>query len=147
MSGEVQQILNLYEKLNLSLEDIAEDRDISLTEVKAVLMQYSSIYRGAIKEDKTLDFTDSELELANKAIAEIMLSTDDENIKFRAAKYIRQDKKGRLDAAKNMRGLNINVFTFNDQMKRAQMSLERTRAVASGHKEAPIIEVKQEQED
>lgn len=129
MTGEVAQIVKSYENLHLSLEDIAKDSGFPVDEIKSVLLQYSVLYRKEMKAGNNFkDYTDEEALAAKHAIVSIMQSTDDDNLKFRAAKLIRDDKLGRKDIAKNMKGLNVNVFLFNEQMKRARISSERTIA-------------------
>lgn len=139
MIAEHTQIIKAYEELNLGPSDIALERDLPIVEVKMVLMQFCSKYRkdtGADKENKLqLDFTDEQLERANQTIYQIMESSEDENLRSRMAKYIRDDKKGRKDALRNIKKLNINVSQFNHiTMQNALRSLEASKSISQ---EAP----------
>lgn len=139
MTPQQQQIVIAYEEINLGVEDIAREHDLDSMVVKACLMQYSLVYREALKAetgsvDKQLDFTDDELELANKAISNLMQSTEDENMIFRCARYIRQDKKGRLDKAKGLQALNMGVGVFNEQLKKMEAAIDRAKVVKGSDK-------------
>lgn len=141
MTSEVTQIVKAYEEANVSPSDIASDRELDVCEVKLVLAQFSPKYQRDIKgatgeRKKELDFNDDQLEMANNILYGTMLSTDDDNLKTRLAKYIRDDKKGRKDVhLKNLKKLNINVSVFNQQMMRANASLEKSKqkAIGSSH--------------
>lgn len=133
MNSEALQIVKAYEELNIGPSDIAEARELDVVEVKMVLAQHSVQYRKDVgKEEKSgkkqIGFTDEQHEMAVEAIFGTMLSTDDDNLKTRLAKYIREDKTGRRDVhLKNLKKLNINVAVFNQQMQRANASLERSK--------------------
>lgn len=129
MTAQLQIILKQYDEHNMSIEDIVNESEgeYEVESVKAVLAQYSAKYRAAVRGDKGNgeDFTQDEGEMAKQTIARIMLSTDDDYLKFRTAKYIRDDKKGRLDVDK-MNGLKIDVMTFNFHIKQVKEARERT---------------------
>jgi hypothetical protein len=132
MNAANQQIVTAFEDLGMSPEEIAEDQDLDVVAVKAILAQSSRRFRKAAAADETLNFSDTELKAANETILQLMQSSEDENIRFRAAKYIRDDKKGRLDAVSKMNGMNVNVLMFNDHMKKALEAVERSRQISSG---------------
>ena len=126
----VQQIVKSYEEFHLSVEDIATDHDeLSVTEIKMMLMQYSKVYRDALKEassgdvsklnDSGDDFTQDDLQTANAVIVETMRSADDPHLKARMAIYVREDKKGRKDTLKNLTKIGVDLHTFNQHMRRA----------------------------
>lgn len=129
MTAQLQIILKQYNEHNMSIEDIVAESEgeYEVESVKAVLAQYSAKYRAAIRGDKNSneDFSQDEGEMAKQTIASIMMSTDDDYLKFRTAKYIRDDKKGRLDVDK-MNGLKIDVMTFNFHIKQVKEARERT---------------------
>lgn len=111
-------IVNLYEQ-GLTPEQIAQAEGFGLTAVKAVLYGASAKYRESIGETKTLDFKDDELEQANQVLQRLMHS-DDDHLAFKAARYIRDDKKGRLDAKAGLKGLKgLNITLINQQLMAA----------------------------
>jgi hypothetical protein len=140
MSGASQQIVSAFEDLGLSPEDIAESQDLEVSAVKSILMQFSSVFRKAAKKEESLDFTVDEAQEAKAAIISVMRYTDDDNLKLRAARYLLDDKKGRLDNIQAHAGLNINVIQINDQMRRAIQARERARGIKA------VEETKQLQE-
>ena len=121
MSSEVEQIKIAYETLEMSPEQIAEDRELDIVAVKAALMQGSSRYRRDCgqEEDKeaALNFDDEQLKDVNRVIYDLAIGAEDENIKLKAAMYIRDDKKGRKDVVKQLGGQQFNILMFNEQMK------------------------------
>jgi len=111
------QIVSLYETSNISVEDIAENFELDTKAIKMVLLSGSPKYRRALKvKDETFD--DSEVAYAKQVMTQL-LDCDVENVKYRAAKYVIDESKGRNDI-KNVQNTNINVnLIINDQMKRA----------------------------
>src|ERR1017187_1533745 len=97
----------LYETEGLSPEEISSEEGFSLVAVKSKLMQISSKYRAACgreseTEDK-LNFTNAELQEINQIImdtaraAETIDGAIDWKTRLDAAKYVRDDKKGRKE--------------------------------------------------
>lgn len=123
-------IVKQYEEHNMGVEDICgENGELEPTSVKAVLVQYSAKYRADIKDGQLApedDFSEDEAVMARQAIAQVMMTTDDDYLKLRAAQYIRNDKKGRLDSVNGLKNLNINVMAFNENMRKVQEARERT---------------------
>ena len=129
MSPTAKQIVQCYEELHLDLQAIVEQfPDFDIAEIKTVLISYSTLYRHDIKmsEGSNLDFKDDELAEVTRGIIELARNTEDENLKFRVLRYIRNDKKGRLDVMKNLTGLRINVLEFNERFQKALRAEERT---------------------
>lgn len=127
MTAANTQIVVAYEQLGLTPEQIAESQQLELESVKATLMQFSSAYRKAAKQDDQLNFSEDELVRANQTIAQIMQYAEDDHLRLRAARYIRDDKKGRLDVTQ-MKGLNINVLQFNTVLQRARERVAAAKA-------------------
>ena len=153
MTAEHTQIVKAYEDLHLGPLDIAEQRDLPILEVKMVLAQFSSKYRKDVGDDKDgkkqLDFTDSQLEEANQVIHRLM-NSEDENIQYRCARYIRDDKKGRKDGLKNLKKLNINVSLFNEQtMKNALRSIAASKQLndAGPQTSSNVVDVQEVKEE
>lgn len=131
MTAANQQILEAYETLGLEPEQIAEQFDYEVAAVKSVLAQFSRKFRGDVEIEDNKNFSETELEAANRVIVDLMMTSEDERLRARLACYVRDDKKGRLDAVKQMAGLNVNVVMINDQMRKAQAAIARSKGVAS----------------
>lgn len=142
MHAQANQIVKAYEEVHLSIADIASEFRLSELEIKMCLAQFSRVYRDAVEEEgeKVLDgFREQDNAQALDVIRELMLTSDDNNLRFRAAKFLRQDVTGRLDSMKGIRDLNINVMAFNEQMEKMRLSKERTMKVIEDNKK--VIEV------
>lgn len=126
MSAASSQILEAYENLGMTPEQIAENLSFDIIAVKATLMQFSSAYRKAAQKEPDLDFTVDEQLAAKQTMVELMRNTDDEYLKARLAMKIRDDGKGRLDIG-TMNGLKINVVQFNVQLQQAREMKERAK--------------------
>lgn len=105
-------------------EEISQEFGYELMAVKAALLQCSAPFRKEAKKDAAV-FSDEEAEEMKSILLNLARYSDDENLQFKAAKYIRDDHKGRLDIAKTMPGLNISVIAFNEQMKKAYAAINR----------------------
>lgn len=129
MEAICQQIVNAYEDAHLSLEDInVEFPEMDIVGIKAVLIQYSNLYRTALKEAakegaSTLekDFTDEDLHFVTSSLGQMARETDDPNLKFRLLKYIRDDAKGRKDGNKAKFNINTNIIVFNEHLRKARL--------------------------
>lgn len=128
MLNEVAAIVESFETLDMSPEQIAEDRGLDIVAVKAALSQSSKKYRtvlspaaaGKEEVDPTLDFDNDDLRDANAAIIYLMKHAEDEHLKLKAAMYIRDDKKGRKEVVKAVGGNQFNLFQFNDALRSAK---------------------------
>lgn len=130
MTAGNQQIVTAYEELRMSPEEIAEDQDIDLFAVKAILMQFSSVFRrDAGEKPKEIGFNEEQEQDVIDVISNIARGyTDaDERTQLRAAMFLRNDRRGRLDIGKQLSGLNINVINFNEQMKKAIAAKQRSK--------------------
>lgn len=131
MTAELTTIKTAYEQENMSPKEIADDRGLDLAAVKAGLMQVSSQYRKAcgkedIEED-TLNYSRDEQQRVKDALLDIGLGADDDNLRFKALMYIRDDAKGRKDVVKNMGGQNFNILMINEKMKQVREVADRIK--------------------
>lgn len=140
-----KQIITMFEDLGLSVEEIAEQQELNVVAVKAALLQGSRKYRELNNSHSSQDnlpaddaFTASEEQACRQVIYDLAVGSDDEKVRLRAARYIRDDKKGRLDKV-DLGKLNINVVVFNEALAKARAAKERARQLAS--KPTKVIDV------
>lgn len=131
MTSLARQIVSCYDINEMSPVEIAQEFELEEAAVIATLTQFSAKYRKDTKVDgepkKDLDFNDEQLSAVNQVLFDLAVGSDDPNLQFRAARFIRQDKKGRLDK-QAFKGLNINVLVLNDALQKANAALERGRS-------------------
>lgn len=118
------QIVTLYEKSGLSITELAETFNMEEETIKLALVGGSAVYREQLKSDPSL-FNDHDLQSAVITMSSL-LTAEQENVKFRAAKFIINEKLGRHNSLKNVQKLNINVNLIADQMKRAKEAASQT---------------------
>lgn len=126
------QIVTAFESLGLQPEEIAGEFGYELLAVKSILMQCSSLYRKACgkepEDESALNFSNDELKMANDVIVTTAQYAEDQNLKLKAAIYIRNDKKGRLEVVKEMPSIKVSVVQFNMDLKKALESKERAKS-------------------
>jgi len=133
MTNGNAQIVEAYETLQLSPGEIAEQFDYEESAVIAVLAQYSSTYRKAVGTAKETGFTDEQEQAICDVISNIARGYTDADIptQLRAAIYVRNDKRGRLDTIKQMNSLNINMVNFNVDLKKALNAIQKSKEKAA----------------
>lgn len=130
MTAGNQQIVSAFEDLQMTPAEIAEDQDLELSAVHAVLLQFSSVFRKANGKTVAEEFTDEEHQMARDVIVTTARYSEDERLRLKAAAYIRDDKKGRLDAIKNSFGaVNFNVLSFNEIMRKAVNAKNKAKGI------------------
>ena len=136
LTTEQETIKHCYEVLGASPEVIAEDRGLDVVAVKACLMGVSPKYRKdcgqePIEEDK-LNFSDEDLKDVNTIILDTAKFADDPHLRFKAATYVRDDKKGRKEVVKNVGNVTFNLLEFNSSLQKMkqvkQQMMERLGA-------------------
>lgn len=130
MTSELQQIKDSFETLGFSVEEISKDRGLELEAVKAGLMQCSPKYRKLCgKEDVIvedgLNFTDEQLSRVNEVIFELAVASEDEHLRFKAATYVRDDKKGRKEIIKAQQQGGFNILQINNLIQEAREAKDR----------------------
>jgi len=142
MTNADTSIVTAFEELKMTPEEIAQTEDLELSAVKASLMQFSKSYKDLLNGNNTeatkenLDFRDNELKEANDVILDLMRYSEDDRIRGKLAMYVRDDKKGRLDAKQafinDFNGqMNINVLVFNERLQKAKDAMKRAIDVES----------------
>lgn len=141
MSGANQSIVTLYEIEGLTPEQIADAEGWELGAVKSILMQCSEMYNAKLKTKEEDGFSDQEALAARKVIANIAQYGEDEQLRLRAAMYVRNDKKGRLDIAQASKGLNINVTMINAGIQKAieRATASRNRIIELDSNESKLL--------
>ena len=129
MSGEQESIRVAYEQLKMTPDEIAEDRSLEVASVKASLMATSGVYRKdcgqePVEEDR-LNFSDADLADVNEIIMQTAKYAEDPNLKFKAACYVRDDKKGRKEVVKQMGNQSFNILVFNEQMAKLREAKQK----------------------
>ena len=124
MGAELTLIKTAYEEENMTPEQIADCQGLDLTAVKAGLMNCSVKYRRDCGQEEVaidkLNFSDDELERVNQVILDLALSAEDQHLRFKAATYVRDDKKGRKDVVNAMKGSQFNILMINEQLKKVR---------------------------
>ena len=121
-----EQIVRLYEDSGLGITDLAEVFHMEPETVKLALVQGSAKFREEIKQDPSL-FNDGDLQSATMTMTQLLVA-EEPNVRFRAAKFIINEKLGRHNL-KNVQQLNINVNLFNSQMKKAKEAINRSKGI------------------
>lgn len=140
MTASNQSIVTCFEELGLTPEQIADAEGVHITAVKSILFQCSGAYRESIKANVELDFTEGELDEANKAIANIMRFSEDDHLRLKAAVYLRDDKKGRKDK-KGLQSISITINQMNAHIGQVhkQMALAREKAINNGSTDKSVL--------
>lgn len=132
------QIKAAFENNGMSPEEIAQEFDFDVVAVKAKLMQVSSVYRKACNQEPDevedgLNFTNDQLRRINEQIyanaigATLPDGSPDFKTMQRACEYIRDDKKGRRDAAKHFRDNPFNLIQFNQVIQQSRVMAEEAK--------------------
>lgn len=133
-------IVTAFEELGMTPEEIALDQDLDISAVKASLMQFSVKYKNLLNginvKPDDLDFQDQELREANTVILDLMRYSTDDKLRGKLACYVRDDKKGRLDAKQSLlqdmnNTFNVNVLVFNERLQKAKEARKRAIDVPS----------------
>lgn len=131
MSSSNQQIVTAFEVNQMSPEEISEELGYDIVSVKAILMQCSSAYRKLCnvepENESTFNFSDSDMQMSQDVIVQTAQYADDQQLKFKAACYIRDDKKGRKEIVSQMAKVNISVVQFNIDIQKALQAKERAK--------------------
>ena len=142
------QIKRAYEDEHLTPEQIAEDLGWDIIAVKSALIGNSSAYRKACNaeplDESVLNFSDEELQSANKVIVECALGAclpsgdPDWRVRLNAAQYIRDDKKGRKEVRNVIANTTNNVMIVSDALKNAREGANKLRESFAGMKSVGV---------
>jgi hypothetical protein len=129
MSAELQSIKIAYEVENLTPEEIAEDRGLELSAVKAALCQVSVQYRRECRQEDDdsnggLDFSKDQLREVTQAMFNLAMGAEDESVRARLLLNIRDDAKGRKEIKKGVQEGGFNILIFNEAIKKMREGLK-----------------------
>lgn len=161
MLGAIKQITVSYEQHGMTPDEIAEDQGLEVTAVKAALSQYSSMYRKDVDHEKEgedgLDFTSEQLRQMNAVIFDSAVGATlpdgsiDHRTRLKAAQYIRDDFKGRLEPVRAIhKNVTNNLFQINEAIANARVGAEKakrqiTERAAYGQSPRPSVNETNEQ--
>lgn len=143
MSTELNTIKTAYEQEGMSPDEIAQCQELDVVAVKAALCQCSSKYRKDCGMELSaggdgLNFSDDELRRVNEVILDIALGAEDPHLRFKAATYVRDDKKGRKEVIRNMNNGGINIITINEQLKNIKSIGDQLKREAIGERSVDV---------
>jgi hypothetical protein len=135
------QIKTAYEVNGMSPKEIADDQGFAEESVKAKLMQISAKYRkDAGLEDEAesaLNFSISEAEEMKGIVLNVARTTDDDNLRFKAATWVLDDKKGRKDVVKALQnGPVLNLLTINEFFAKGREAANNMKEKILNNREA-----------
>lgn len=129
MSQDIRQIVASFEEAGMTPEEIAQVDGLELSAVKAILMANSTLYRDSvagatIADDEGKDFSGADNDEALEVIKRIAKFSEDDSVALKAAMYIRNDKKRRLDPQKAAGQLvQNNVFLLNEHFAKVREAI------------------------
>ena len=153
------QVLTAYETLGMSPEEIASELQINLEAVIYSLSSNSPSYRTFVRDSEKVnstggsqittpvegslaqastptDVSDAESQEMLEIMKQIARAGDNEDTRFKAAKYIFEEKKGRNAAVAERIGSGLSLAHLNNAIQDAVK-----RAAAYGHIK-PVIDIK-----
>ena len=134
-----EQIIRLYEDDNISVEELAEAfPELNIEAIKIALANGSSKYRKAVVKDSQM-FGEDTFEAAKTVMASLIYA-EEPTIKYRAAKFILNENKGRHDL-KDMKSNNLfgNVNLINIHLEKARKRIAESEVEDSKTQE--VVEV------
>lgn len=131
--GANEQIRVAYEDNGMSPDEIADDLGFEVTAVKASLMTHSRVYRQNCGQEPeaidTLNFSDDQMRQVNDVIFGLATGAEDERLRFDAARYVRDDKKGRKDVNKNLSNAMGNLLVFNQLVQQSRLKAAAAKQI------------------
>ncbi len=136
------EIVSRFETLEMGVDDIAIDLGLEEDAVRMCLTQNSGAYRNTLRVGKGEErkyFDDLIAKRASQAM-EILLDSQEDAVKYRAAKFIMDEHSGRNDASvkslRDVQSLGIGVLQLNAALLKARQQISRVREI--GMKEITI---------
>ena len=130
-----QELVNMYDDLGLTVDEIMEQVDYERAAVLSTLAQYSPKYRKetrspelAAENEVPLISDDEDREIV-EGMKMLARCGDSEEVRARLLIYLHNEKKGRHDAKVGLQGGTINVLTINSAIKEARLAMSGVRSV------------------
>ena len=126
MNAADREILTRYEELGMVVDEIAADLGYDADAVRLSLTQNSAMYRNTLRvgSEKEAQIFSQIIEGRAARVMEQLLDSDDDQVRFRAARFVIDERKGRNDAAvrglKEAQRLGVGVLALNAALKRAR---------------------------
>ena len=136
MTNANLQVVNMYENLGLTPEQVAAQLDLDLVSVKSVLLQFSGVYKSmykeAVKEGQGNKYvTEMELEEMYSIVKQVARYDESGATRAKCAMFVIDDARGRRDKAKDERDFlkekNINVVVFNEKLSQTRQAIARNK--------------------
>lgn len=135
MSNEMEQIRILFEQEGMTVDQIATERTLTVDAVKTALMSCSSTYKKLCKnepEDESVyNFSKEQHIRALNQIADLSTSAENESVRLRAAIFIRDDAKGRLDVVKQVGGFQFNILQVDTRLRKAMAAMTPLKQIGT----------------
>lgn len=108
----------------MSPAEIATALDYEESSVKLVLASASTVYRQRhAKGSAEETFSVNEYDLARRTMSELLETAENEAVKYRCAKYIIDETKGRNNI-NPLAGVQVNINVLNETVKRAREAIQ-----------------------
>lgn len=119
------QIVALYEDIAepMSVADICKATDLDEVTVKMALAQGSPKYNKELQNNAE-EFNATDKDMAKMVLKQLMLTAETPNVRFRAARLIFDEAKGRNDL-KGVKNVNVNVTLIKQMMDEVKMAAEK----------------------
>ena len=134
----ISTIVTSYELLELTPAQIGEQEGLETASVEAILSLHSQKWKSnlrvpAPKIESVVDegfgqlYAKTEVDLAKEVLVSLALSSEVDRVKYEASKFILNEAQGRHKRRKPNAIITggVNIFVFNEQLKRARESRER----------------------
>lgn len=137
-----EQLAALYES-GMSVEELSQAFGYEPTAIKVTLERTSKLFRERVADSSEV-FSKDEYDTARQVLARLMVTSDSDQVKFRAAKLVMFEKLGRNDQ-KGLRSVNLNINVLNQHIREVEeaekRALTKTVEVDPRHAHLKAIDV------
>lgn len=131
----MEQIRILFEQEGMTVEQISSDRDLTVDSVKIALMSCSPKYKRLCanepEDESFYNFSKEQHRRALDEIANLSTSAENEGVRLKAAIFVRDDSKGRLDTVKQVGGFQFNVLQIDSRMRKAMAAMSPMKQISN----------------
>ena len=137
-----EQLVSLYEG-GMSVDELTAAFGYETAAVKLALQKGSRVYRERVANDQEV-FSKDEYDTARQVLTRLMVTSDSDQVKFRAAKLVMFEKLGRNDQ-KGLRSVNLNINVLNQHIREVEAAekraLEKQVTIDPRHEHLKAIDV------